>query len=275
MADRDHKKFSEIMRFIYNNIDKPMSLEDISKNANISLASLKRLFHAAIEQSPGAFIRRLRMELAFRSLQNRENSVLEIALAAGFDDHAAFSRRFKKIFGYPPSKARKKINLIKEFESIELEEPEILQLEDIPVQAFTETGIYFESAPKAWNKLREQLNQDELSDDFSGIFIGVGHDNPHEGDIAEDKVRFSACVSLLERNIGGDRMIIKGGRYARFYYHGKPNNLGLAYHYIFGQWQETSSENIDKKNPPFLVFEKFPENFKNQNIIIYVPLMRT
>lgn len=264
------EKFGEIVRFIYRNIDRPIKLEDIAKHAGISLAALKRLFQAAVEQSPGAFIRRLRMELAFQSLQNRDASILEIALASGFEDQAAFARRFKQLFGYSPSKARKKTNIIKAFENIKLEEPDIIELNNIPLQAITEIGLYFESAPKAWNKLRKELNKDELSDDFGGIFIGIGHDNPHEGNVDEDKVRFSAGVSYLERNIDANPMIIKGGKYARFRYMGKSNNLGLAYHYIFGQW--VNAKKIDKQKPPILIFEKFPENFAEENILIHVPL---
>ena len=71
---------------------------------------------------------------------------------------------------------------------------------------------------------------DELGDDFSGTFIGIGHDNGHE--IAEDQVRFSAGVTLVKRNLSINNLMISGGNYARFRYLGKPNNLGLAYHYI-------------------------------------------
>jgi hypothetical protein len=35
-----------------------------------------------------------------------------------------------------------------------------------------------------------------LGDDFTGTFIAIGHDNPHDGEIAEDQVRFSAGVAL-------------------------------------------------------------------------------
>src|SRR5580658_10292866 len=109
------------VRFIYDNIDKPIKLADIAAAVNISLSSLKRLFLEATGQSPGAFVRRLRMEIAFRSLQNRNDSILEVALSSGFDDQSAFARCFKETFGYPPSQARKKLNIVNELECVSLD----------------------------------------------------------------------------------------------------------------------------------------------------------
>ena len=92
--------FAKAVRFIYENIDKPIILEDIAKAVGLSLTSLKRLFEEASNQSPGAFIRKLRMEIAFRTLKSREDSILEIALQSGFDNQAAFARCFKQAFGF-------------------------------------------------------------------------------------------------------------------------------------------------------------------------------
>ncbi|EKD75614.1 MAG: hypothetical protein ACD_44C00082G0001 [uncultured bacterium] len=271
--NRITSKFGNVIRIIYNNIDKPIDLDEIALEAGLSLASLKRVFKEAVDQSPGVFIRRLRMELAFRSLQDRENSILETALASGFDDQSAFARRFKKTFGYPPSIAREKINIVSELEYAKLEEPDFVELHDLSLQSVTEVGLYFESAPRAWKKLKEKLNQSELTDDFSGLFIGIGHDDPHEGIVPENKVRFSACVSHIDRNIGANKLIVKGGKYARFRYIGKPNNLGLAYHYIFGQWAEKSAIKIHRKKLTFIVFERIPMTLKEQKIMVHVPLI--
>ncbi|MBA2652209.1 MAG: AraC family transcriptional regulator [Tatlockia sp.] len=265
-------KFGKLARLIYENIDQPMKLDEISSQIGLSLASLKRLCQQTVNQSPGAFIRRLRMELAFRSLKSRENSILEVALASGFDDQSAFSRRFKETFGYSPTQAREKIKLLSELECVVLEEPDLVELNDLHLQSVSETGYYYEAAPNAWNKLKLKLQEYELADDFSGVFVGIGHDNPHEGTRKEDKCRFSACISHLERNIETEKLTITGGKYARFRYVGKPNNLGLAYHYIFGQWLDNSPIKIDKNKPAFILFDQFPDGSKEHKLMIHVPL---
>ena len=153
MSYINNNNFAKAVNFIYSNIDKPMTLNDIATNAAISVSTLKRLFQETTDESIGVFIRKMRMELAFRSLQSKNQSVLEVALASGFDDHSAFSRRFKETFGYSPSIARQKINIVNELESISLEEPDITELLHLDIQSITETGLYFECAPKAWDNL--------------------------------------------------------------------------------------------------------------------------
>lgn len=273
MSYINNSNFGKSVRFIYENIDRPIKLEDIASHVNMSLSSLKRLFAESVDQTPGSFIRRLRMELAFRSLKNRNDSILEVALAAGFDDQSAFTRRFKETFGYPPKEARKKLNIVNELESISMDEPDIVEIMDLPFQSVTETGLYYEAAPKAWKKLSEKLNNEEMNDDFSGLFIGIGHDNPHEGSVAEDQVHFSAGVALLDRDLQIEQRIIEGGYYARFRYNGKLANLGLAYHYIYGKWRENASVKINIEIPAFTVFDKFPQALKEQRVLIHVPII--
>jgi AraC-like DNA-binding protein/DNA gyrase inhibitor GyrI len=268
----NENKFAKLVGLIYENIDQPIRLEEIALRSGLSLASMKRLCQQAINQSPGAFIRRLRMELAFRSLQSRETSVLEVALASGFEDQSSFARRFRETFGFSPTQAREKMKIVSELESVVLQEPDIVELRDLNLQAVTATGYYFEAAPKAWQELQEKLSVVELADDFSGVFVGIGHDNPHDGVTAENKCRFSACISHATRDLAIDKFIIEGGRYARFRYLGKPNNLGLAYHYIFGQWEDKSGMKINKEKPAFILFDKFPEASTEHNLMIHVPV---
>lgn len=272
MSYVNNTNFIKAIRFIYDYIDQPLKLEAIANSVGISISSLKRLFIEATDQTPGAFMRRLRMEFSFRSLQSKKDSILEIALGAGFDDHSAFTRRFKETFGYSPREARKKLNIISELESISLAEPDIVELIDLTIQSVTKQGLYFEAAPSAFNYLKSKLTINEIGDDFSGIYIGIGHDNPHEDGVREDQVRFTAGVTLIERDLGVGHTTLSGGSYARFRYYGKSNNLGLAYHYIYGKWSDPSQTKIDKAKPAFLAFDSFPDAFKEQIILIHVPL---
>ncbi len=273
MAYTNSNNFINAIKFIYQNIDEPITLELIAKNIGVSVSTLKRLFLDATGSSAGSFIRRLRMERAFRSLQNKEESVLEIALSSGFEDHSAFTRSFRENFGYSPSLARNKMNIVNELESASLEEPEIIEIDEFTIQAVTKQGLYFEAAPLAWQALKEHLDEVVLGDDFTGTFIAIGHDNPHDGEVAENQVRFSAGIVHLERDLGCNEIIVAKGAYAKFNYTGKLNNMGLAYHYIYGAWLNKSAIKIDDKNPAFMVMDKFPDNFQEQNVSIYVPLV--
>jgi len=215
-------------------------------------------------------MRRLRMERAFRSLKNKEESVLEIALSSGFEDASAFARTFKANFGYSPSFARNKINIVSELECVSLEDPEIVEITEFKIQAVTKQGLYFEAAPLAWKNLEEHFGEEALNDDFTGTFIAIGHDNPHDGEIAEDQVRFSAGITCLNTDLKLEEITVKGGRYAKFNYTGKLNNMGLAYHYIYGAWLNKSATKIDSTKPAFMMMDKFPNNFEESRVSIYV-----
>lgn len=60
-----------------------------------------------------------------------------------------------------------------------------------------------------------------------------------------------------------------------FIFQGKANNLGLAYHYIFGSWTKESSNNIINRNKPvFCVFDRLPNALDEHKIQIHVPIER-
>ncbi|WP_367607751.1 GyrI-like domain-containing protein [Legionella sp. W05-934-2] len=272
MTYSKNTQFVSAVKYIYEHIDEPIQLQALAKNVGVSISTLKRLFIEATDKPIGTFIRRLRMELAFRTIQNRNDTILGTALRVGFDDHSAFTRCFKATFGYTPSEAREKLNIVNELESVELNEPDIIEINKIILQSFTEQGLYFESAPNAWAKLQSAL-LGKLDDDFAGVFIGIGHDNPHEGQVAENQVRYSAGVAYISDDLGIERVTITGGVYARFNYRGKPNNLGLAYHYIYGKWAENSPYEIRHDKPAFVAFNDFPKPLAEQRLCIHVPLV--
>ncbi len=275
MSYLKNNNFVKAVKFIYLNLDQPLLLEDVAKATHLSLSSLKRLFLEATGVSVGTFIRRLRMERAFRSLKNQDFAILEIALQSGFEDHSAFARSFKDNFGYSPTVARTKFNIIDELEFISLEEPEIVELDNITIQMVTKQGLYFEAAPLAWQSLKEHLSSAELNDDFVGTFIGIGHDNPHDGEIPEHKVRFSAGVAFSPQDLKIECHTIPGGTYARFKYKGKIHNLGLAYHYIYGKWSTQYGLNINHAIPAFIAFSRFPDDaFQEETLALYVPCIK-
>ena len=97
MSYQTNTTFTKNIRFIYDHIDQKFTLPDMAKAIGIFLSSLKRLFIEATDKNPREFIRRIRIELGFYSLRDRNNTVLKIALSSGFENQSAFSRCFKNI----------------------------------------------------------------------------------------------------------------------------------------------------------------------------------
>lgn len=87
-----------------------------------------------------------------------------------------------------------------ELTSVALDDPEFIEINAINLQIITEVGNYFEAAPNAWQALAKSLTENELSDNSTCLFFGIGHDDPHHKNVVVDKVRFSAGVSMAASN---------------------------------------------------------------------------
>jgi AraC family transcriptional regulator len=264
--------------YIYDHLDDAVSVDVVAQALNVSTSTLKRVFAEIVEQSPGVFIRRVRMEFALRSLQDRKTSVLQVALAAGFEDHSAFTRSFRRAFGYAPSDARDKHNIVRELDSVELEDPELIAVQDLHVSGVTEAGHYFDCAPRAWNALQSKLNDImKITDDDSLIFVGIPHDNPHASASTprESQVRFTAAVVGLTSQQSNSLTAhsIESGQYAAFRFRGRINHIGLALHYVYGAWATRKQQAIGSGSP-ILLSERIPVSGLELDVRILVPLRK-
>jgi transcriptional regulator GlxA family with amidase domain len=71
----------------------------------LSRRQLTRRLRDAVDESPAALIRRLRLERAAEALDSENPPrIADLAYAVGFRTSSHFSRAFKKHFGCPPSR---------------------------------------------------------------------------------------------------------------------------------------------------------------------------
>ena len=73
----------------------------------LSERGLYRTFREQFGVSPKGFYLSLRLERARDLLRQSEMSVSEIAAATGFNSLSRFSQAFRKVYGEPPTSARK------------------------------------------------------------------------------------------------------------------------------------------------------------------------
>ena len=176
--------------FFYAHRDEDCRIERIAEGCGVSPSTLARCVQEATGLSPGIFFRRIRMEWAFRSLRSLDQAVIQVALAAGFDNHAAFSRAFRAIFGCSPTGARKVLSIHRELESIELAEPDIVEMEAFSVRGVVSQGSYFTSAARGWRDLAVKLGPVNEPASPLPLFVAMAMDDPHEGVVKDDEVRF-------------------------------------------------------------------------------------
>jgi AraC family transcriptional regulator len=93
--------------FLRSNISKPVALGDLAAIAGVHPVHLARVFRRQKGCTVGEYVRRLRVDFALRQLSETENSLSDIAAAAGFADHSHLTRTFKAHTGLTPSAYRK------------------------------------------------------------------------------------------------------------------------------------------------------------------------
>jgi AraC family transcriptional regulator len=104
---QDHAASIEnVMRYIRVHIGEHLDRERLADIAGFSVPHFHRIFRAHVGESAISYVRRLRLERAARKLRMGAVDITEIALAAGYDTHAAFSKAFKQQFGLSPSEFR-------------------------------------------------------------------------------------------------------------------------------------------------------------------------
>ncbi len=94
------------MQYIRRHINEPLNREVLAEIAGFSVPHFHRVFRAQVGESAISYVRRLRLERAARKLRMGAVDITEVALAAGYETHAAFSKAFKQQYGLSPSEFR-------------------------------------------------------------------------------------------------------------------------------------------------------------------------
>ncbi|EJR3609916.1 AraC family transcriptional regulator [Vibrio vulnificus] len=100
-------RISKVLSFIHNNLDAPLSLEDIAEQSCWSRWQLQRVFQAETGLTVAHYVRELKLSTAAEMLLDTDQRVIDIALSLSFNSEIAFSRAFKQLFGYSPRLYRK------------------------------------------------------------------------------------------------------------------------------------------------------------------------
>jgi AraC family transcriptional activator of mtrCDE len=101
-----HRQAGRAVVAMLEDLSKPWTLDALAARANASRASLVRMFQKLAHMPPLEFLSELRLELARRKLATSSLPLGEIAAEIGYQSESAFSRAFRRRFGFPPGEAR-------------------------------------------------------------------------------------------------------------------------------------------------------------------------
>lgn len=263
------------LRFIGENLERPITVAEVAQAAHLSEFHLHRVFHAAIGESVGRFVTRRRLELAALALAYQpDRSITEIGLSSGYSSSSNFGKAFAAYFGCSPSQVRSPAQGTapalgkltaqygKEFRpealysqplepSSEERQREAalwesrVRYETVEEKTFaclsSSGGYELDALQHTWRTLIERAYQLGFAEGPVDAW-GIAHDSP---DLTSPELcRYHACVPCAANTVlpaplfRGKR---PAGRYAVFRYAGAVAEVPEAYRSVYSSWFRESS----------------------------------
>ena len=94
------------IRYISKNFSHSITLEDVASHVHLNPAYFSTFFKQSTGYSFKEYLNMVRVEESKRLLSNTDHSIIDIALATGFEDQSYFSKVFKKYTGLTPKQFR-------------------------------------------------------------------------------------------------------------------------------------------------------------------------
>jgi len=98
----------KVLAYIDQNLHRRIAMSDLAREAEMSRYHFSRVFRRAVGNSPAAYVRSRRFDLAKQFLLSTQKTISEIALNVGFIDPFHFSHAFHQQEGLSPSAFRTK-----------------------------------------------------------------------------------------------------------------------------------------------------------------------
>ncbi|MBD2450233.1 AraC family transcriptional regulator [Nostoc sp. FACHB-152] len=98
------QRIAEVIKQIKAEFTKPLSMDDLAKQARMSSASFHRHFKAVTSMSPLQYQKQLRLLEARRLMLAENADATRAAYQVGYESPSQFSREYSRMFGAPPIK---------------------------------------------------------------------------------------------------------------------------------------------------------------------------
>ncbi len=97
-----------VILYMKSNIEKRISLQDLSREFHLSIPQLSKLFYQRTKNSPIDYLIHLKIQRACQLLDFTDLQIKSISAELGYDDPYYFSRLFKKIMNASPREYRER-----------------------------------------------------------------------------------------------------------------------------------------------------------------------
>jgi AraC family transcriptional regulator len=289
------ERIGRALAYVHEHLDEPLALEDLARAAHFSPFHFHRIFRGLLGEAAGDLVRRLRLERAAMALRHSSRSVQDIALAAGYGTHEAFTRAFRAAYNQAPTEFRAGVPVTVYLASpsnvhyVSSEAYELafvgegadamdVRVEDVPaerVACLWGKGPYGEIMPMLWQRFCQLAGPRGLLGP-GGRFLSIFCDDPELTDPRE--CRSAACVTVdgrfkPEGELEEDQ--VGGGLYAIYTYKGPFAGIGAAWMQFCGQWIPQNGYEV-RPARCYEVYLKDPNQVPPEEMVteLYEPVQR-
>ena len=288
------ERILRVLTHIQEHLDETLDLEELAMVACFSSFHFHRVFAAMTGETIADHVRRLRLERAALELRSGAKQVIQVAMDAGYEAHAAFTRAFKTAYGVSPAEFRRATGPIASRDA-----PSGVHFRPgVPVTRFNTNHSTTKVMKVITRKIKPmrvaylrhvgpyekrqvahmgfdllaRLSADKQVRQRSA-FICIGHDNPSVTPASE--IRFDTCFTVDEKYEpkkpvelqtigGGDYAVAKNCPFGK---------IKDAYQYLYGKWLARSSREL-RPAPSFVMLMNARDmaGSTKQRYDIYLPL---
>lgn len=247
------KQLRKVIEFIGKHLDEKLTLAQLSEVACFSKYHFHRLFTVYTGLSLQQYIRWLRLKRAAHQLiVEKDKTIIEIAINAGFESHEAFTRAFKQVCGKGPSEFRSQSSwhlwekpsycLPKQkgemmihvtIKKIQAKRLAVLEHRGDPAKIG-------ESVNKLLDWVKSQSNHLKLK---AGEAFGFAYDDPKTTD--PENFSFALGITVPEQlKLEGDiiEKRLPSGRYAVAIHKGRRDTISDTVYGLYRDWLPNSNE---------------------------------
>ncbi|PAF13764.1 AraC family transcriptional regulator [Shouchella clausii] len=96
------QRIAKAIRFIYDDFSKPLRIQQLATEVNMSVSALHSQFKKVTAMSPLQFQKLIRLQEARRLLFAENIEAADAAFQVGYESPSQFSREYARMFGLPP-----------------------------------------------------------------------------------------------------------------------------------------------------------------------------
>jgi AraC family transcriptional regulator len=245
------------LTYIEATLNRPFDLSKVAREAGLSPFHFSRVFHSIVGEPVSEYARKRRLTAAADRLISSDQAIVDVAASAGFETQEAFTRAFKRWYGVPPARFRKRALpfMLKDTPALTLADLRALASGEIsayPIFKDLPAATYLGLAcgntmkkiaiPRLWNSFLARMGEIPMAKDRStfGIYdydatggqVSVGENFPFRY-LAGVEIPAAELTAMPE---GMEVWSLKRARYAVFTHRGLLRNLGNTYRYIYKTW---------------------------------------